>query len=113
MNKLKCFVLLLCINEINTPCILKSDDCPVISYTMYVFFFFGQALASYAASSRCGSFASSHELEAWLLRSATPDSMSLQTERSSASQALGVVGDFSGSVNEGAWLPVPWLMQVK
>lgn len=40
MNKLKCFVLLLCINEINTPCILKSDDCPVISYTMYVFIFF-------------------------------------------------------------------------
>lgn len=50
--------------------------------------------------------ASSQELEAWLLRSATPDSRSLQTDRSSASAPLGAAGDFSGSVKEGARLSV-------
>ncbi|KAL0204665.1 hypothetical protein M9458_002683, partial [Cirrhinus mrigala] len=44
---------------------------------------------------------SSPALEEWLLRSATPDSKSLQVERSSGSPFLGGAANSSGSVKEG------------
>lgn len=52
-------------------------------------------------SSLSGSLASSPALEEWLLRSATPDSKSLQVERSSGSPLVSGAGGTSGSVEEG------------